>query len=302
MDVFWALVDRADVVSTNFAPEVGARLGVDEARVRQRRPSIVYSRISAYGLEGPLRAYRGHEQVGQAVTGMQVRWGTDAPSPLMQPHPVNDFGTGHLAAFAILLALYHRMRTGEGQLVGASLAQTATLLQTPFMLAFDGKRWEEPGGQACRGVSPLARLYQASDGWLFLAARSPEQLAGTVGLEGLDPGCLEADLESRLRHETAACWVERLTAAGVGAHVLNTPEQAMADAWATRQGVSRSVTFPEAGPGVIVGPAPRLSLTPMRPGAPAAPLGWHARELLEELGFGDRVVELVEQRAVTLPS
>src|SRR5205814_6701633 len=51
MHVFWSLIDRADVVSTNFSSQVAERLGVDEAVVRRRRPSIVYSRISAYGLE-----------------------------------------------------------------------------------------------------------------------------------------------------------------------------------------------------------------------------------------------------------
>ena len=73
------------------------------------------------------------------------RWGGDGKQPLMQPHPLNDFGTGQLAAFGIMLALFHRMRTGQGQLVGASLAQTATFLQVPYMLAYAGKAvWQQP--------------------------------------------------------------------------------------------------------------------------------------------------------------
>jgi crotonobetainyl-CoA:carnitine CoA-transferase CaiB-like acyl-CoA transferase len=299
MDVFWRLIDTADVVSTNFSSEVGARLGVDERSVRQRRPDIIYSRISAYGLEGPLREFRGHDQVGQAVTGMEVRWAGEASTPRMQPHPLNDFGTGHLAAFAIMLAVLHRMRTGKGQLVGASLAQTATFLQLPYMLAYRGKSWDaEPGGQQCRGFGMLERLYRAADRWLFLAARSLSDLAAVEGLSGVAG---EADISQRLALLPAITWVERLTAAGIGAHVLRTPEEAMDDEWAVHHGVSRRVEFPAAGSGVIVGPSARLSKTPMRPPQPSPPLGWHGCEVLEELGFGSRIRELTEAGAVVLP-
>jgi len=297
MDVFWALIDRADVLSTNFSSEVGRRLGVDEASVRHFRPEIIYSRISAYGLECPLREFRGHDQVGQAVTGMEVRWGRDHTTPLMQPHPLNDFGTGHLAAFGILLALLHRMRTGEGQLVGASLAQTGAFFQVPFMLAYRGKTWDdEPSGQLCRGLGPLERLFRATDKWFFMAARDASQLAAVEGILETD------DLAHNFAHLPAATWVERLTAAGIGAHVLNTSAEAMQDTWAVSHGVSREVYFPEAGPGTIVGPAARLSATPMQPPDPAAPLGWHARELIAELGLGHRLAELVDSGAVQLPS
>jgi crotonobetainyl-CoA:carnitine CoA-transferase CaiB-like acyl-CoA transferase len=298
MEVLWSLIERADVLSTNFSSQVAARLGVDEAHVREHRPDIIYSRISAYGLDGPLQESRGHDQVGQAVTGMEVRWGQGHATPLMQPHPLNDFGTGHLAAFAIMLGLLHRMRTGKGQLVGASLAQTATFLQAPYMLAYRGKVWDEPGGQQCRGSGPLERLYRAQDRWFFLAARSFDQLSGVVGLADLiDPG----ELAERFALLPAWTWVDRLTAAGIGAHVLTTPQEAMHDEWAMRHGVSREVHCPEAGPGLIVGPSSRLSATPMRPPDPAPPLGWHAVELMHELGFGHRLSELVDRGAVILP-
>jgi crotonobetainyl-CoA:carnitine CoA-transferase CaiB-like acyl-CoA transferase len=299
MDVFWRLIQQSDVVSTNFSSEVGARLGVDESSVRRRRPDVVYSRISAYGLDGPLREFRGHDQVGQAVTGMEIRWAGDHDTPLMQPHPLNDFGTGQLAAFAIMLALLHRLRTGQGQLVGASLAQTATFLQVPYMLAYRDKHWnDDRGGQRCLGVSSLERLYRAEDGWLFVAARSVDDLKRVPDLAGIGEA---TELVQRFATLPAAVWVTRLIAAGVGVHVLRTPPEAMLDEWALTHGVSRQVEFPEAGAGTIVGPARRLSRTPMRAPAPTPPPGWHGRALLEELGFGDRVAELEHGGAVVLP-
>jgi crotonobetainyl-CoA:carnitine CoA-transferase CaiB-like acyl-CoA transferase len=299
MDVFWRLIEQTDVVSTNFSSEVGARLGVDETSVRRRRPDVIYSRISAYGLDGPMREFRGHDQVGQAVSGMEVRWAGDYATPLMQPHPLNDFGTGHLAAFAIMLALLHRIRSGQGQLVGASLAQTATFLQTPYMLAYRGKNWSaEPGGQRCLGLGPLERLYHAEDRWLFVAARSLDEFRCVPDLADLADA---SQLTERFAALPAAAWVERLTAAGIGAQVLTSPAEAMLDEWAIAHGVSRRVEFPEAGPGTIVGPTRRLSRTPMRPPEPTPLPGWHGRELLEELGFGQRVAELELSGAVVLP-
>jgi crotonobetainyl-CoA:carnitine CoA-transferase CaiB-like acyl-CoA transferase len=304
MDVFTRLIQHTDVFSTNFSSEVARRLGVDEAAVRALRPDIIYSRISAYGHEGPLREFRGHDQVGQAITGMEIRWGRGHSTPLMQPNPVNDFGTGHLAAFAMLLGLYHRLRTGQGQHVGASLAHTATFLQTPYMLAFRGKRWDEPGGQQCRGFGPLERLYQASDRWFFLAARSRDELPAIEGLAHLAEladEAVEAELSACFGTQPAEEWVARLAAAGVAAHLLTTPEEAMHDPWALSHGVSRSVEFPGAGAGQVVSPAPRLSRTPMCAPKPAPPIGSDGEDIVRELGLGDRISELVGSGAVHLP-
>jgi crotonobetainyl-CoA:carnitine CoA-transferase CaiB-like acyl-CoA transferase len=305
LDVFWKLVEQADVLSTNFSPAVAQRLGVDEATVRQHQREIIYSRISAHGMVGPRSEYRGHEQVGQSVTGMQVRYGQDAPHPIMQPFAVNDAGTGHLGAFAILLALYHRLRTGEGQYVGASLAQTAAVYQTPYMVAHKRKAWEEPGGLQCRGKGPLERLYQAGDGrWLFVAAPDATALSGVPGLEGLallEPAALEAFLENRFRQAPVATWVERFTAAGVGAHLNTSIEEAMDDGWAREHGVTYAAEFPQAGSGLLVGPAPRLSLTPMHHGFPANPVGWEAVEVVREIGLADRLDELERSGAIIVP-
>ena len=137
--------------------------------------------------------------------------------------PVSDVGSGHLAAFGILLALYHRNRTGEGQSVSASLAHTATFIQAPFMLAYEGKVWDLPHGFDARGWSPTHRLYKGSDDrWLFLVVDS---FAGIAGLDGV----AEADLETRFATEVAETWVERVNAAGGAAHLSVTGEEAALD-------------------------------------------------------------------------
>ena len=138
LDVFNRLIASSDVFLMNFAPQTAERLHVAEDDVRQDRPDIIYTCVSCYGWNGPRGTYRGHEQMGQAVTGMQERWGRGLGLPLMQSMPICDLATGNLAALATLLAVYHRLRTGEGQFVSASLAHTATFHQIPFMIDYAG--------------------------------------------------------------------------------------------------------------------------------------------------------------------
>ena len=170
-DIFWQLVDTADVVAQNYRAGKLEKLGLGYEQVRQRKPDIIYASLNAYGHLGPWASRPGHEQFAQATTGMQRRFGGDG-RPMLQPNPVNDYGTGFMGAYAVALALLHRQRTGEGQHVDSALAYTAMTLQSPFMQLYAGKRWDEPRGQETLGSGPLHRAYQARDGWFFLGARA----------------------------------------------------------------------------------------------------------------------------------
>src|SRR6185295_14750007 len=204
--IFWKLVDKADVVLQNFRGGVAQRLGIDYERVRARRPDIVYGSMNTFGHLGPYANRPGHEQLGQAVTGMQVRFGSAKPATA--PFAANDYGTGLMACYGVALALLHRKRTGQGQFVDSALAYTATMLQSALLQDYKGKEWNEPHGQEATGNGPLDRLYQASDGWLFLAARDGD-LARCPELADLAGVVTHQQLEERMRTRTVENWVER---------------------------------------------------------------------------------------------
>jgi len=278
MRVFEQLSDGVDVFVQNFTRGVADRMGIGDAALRRRSPGIVYVSISAFGHTGYRGGWRGREQLGQGPTGMQVRLGGDG-EPLMAPYPYNDFGSGNLAAFGTLLALYHRLRTGEGQGVHASLTQAATFLQIPYMVSHAGRVWDEPRGQRAKGWSATDRLHRASDGWLYVAA--PDGFGGVEGLAGL----AEADLEAAFGTATVAEWTARLTAAGIGAHRLVDQAELMEEERALRRGLALPVDDPTLGTVVMAGPAARLSATPARPGRPVGPPGADSRLVLEGLGW-----------------
>jgi crotonobetainyl-CoA:carnitine CoA-transferase CaiB-like acyl-CoA transferase len=298
-DILYRLAATADVFHQNFTRGVAERLGCGERDIRRVRPDVVYSTISAFGQAGFRSGWRGREELGQAVTGAQLRWGGDE-EPLMQAYALNDFGTGHYSAFAILLALYHRLQTGEAQHVHASLAQTCTYMQIPFMVAYQGRVWDEPRGQHAKGWGPLDRLYQASDRWFYLAARLPDDLARLATVEGLagveratGPG-VEAELAARFSRETTATWVQRLVAAGLSASVnFDFPTEVMEDPVVKQRGLSIVCQHAEVGEVRSIAPSARLSRTRVRPAFAAPPAGWHTRDLVEEAGLGERFEELL---------
>ncbi|MEZ4504078.1 MAG: CoA transferase [Dehalococcoidia bacterium] len=290
LEVFWALVDKADVVVQNFRRGVAERLGIGYEQVSARKPDIVYASINTYGQLGPFANRPGHEQIAQAATGMQARFGGDA-QPRLQNYAVNDYGTGYLGAYAVALALLHRQRTGEGQHVDSALAYTATTLQSPFMLDYDGKVWDEPRGLEVTGSGPLHRAYAASDGWVFVGARASDlgALAGVEGLrgiEGLDGSALESALEERFTSADVDAWVRRLTAAGIGAHrVVNDVRMLMDDPWVMDHGLSLVREHDGSGLVTTTGPAPRLSRTPVAAGRPAPIVGGDAMSVLADVGL-----------------
>jgi len=278
MEVFRALSDGADIIVQNFTRGVADRMGIGEGAVREYNPDVVYVSISAFGHEGYRGGWRGREQLGQGPTGIQVRVGGDG-EPIMSPYPLNDYGSGNLAAFGALLALYHRMRGGEAQHVQSSLTHSGTFLQIPFMVAFPGRQWDEPAGPRARGWGPLDRLYAGSDGWFYLCA--PGGLDAVPELAGLD----EDQLAKVFRSVPAQVWVDRLVAADVAAQVLGDQSDLMDDPVAQARGLVIEREHPGEGRVRMAGPSGRLSRTPARATRPAGRPGSDTHQVLEELGF-----------------
>jgi crotonobetainyl-CoA:carnitine CoA-transferase CaiB-like acyl-CoA transferase len=301
LEVFWKLVDKADAVLQNFRGGVAERLGIDYERVRARRPDIVYGYMNTFGHVGPYAARPGHEQIGQAVSGMQVRYGSAKPATA--PFAANDYGTGLMACYGVALALLHRRRTGEGQFVDSALAYTATMLQSALLQDYKGKQWDEPHGQEAMGSGPLNRLYQAGDGWLFLAARAGElahcaELADLAGRSGAD---LERELEERIRRRSVAAWVDLLNKAGIGAHrVVPSLVELMTDPLVEARGLAVTRDHEGFGPITTTAPGVKLSRTPVTVGWPAARPGSDAASVLAEIGLGGELDRLIRDGVIAV--
>ena len=230
-----------------------------------------------------------------------MRYGSAKPATA--PFAANDYGTGLMACYAVALALLHRRRTGEGQFVDSALAYTATMLQSGLLQSYPGKQWDEPHGQDAVGYGPLDRLYEATDGWLFLGARACElgrcaELADLAALPGSE---LEQALEARMKTRTVSDWVQRLTAAGIGAHrVVQDLTELMTDPLVQARGLAVTREHEGFGPITTTAPGVRLSRTPVTVGRPAPKPGSDAASILAEIGLAGELERLIASRVVAV--
>ena len=118
--VMHKLVASADIVIQSFKPgsAEARRLGLGD--LKQSRPDLIYCTISAFGEKGSLHSMPGYDPLMQAFTGIMSVTGNPEDDPMRVPVSLIDMGTGPWAALGIVGAVLHRIRTGEGMLVGAS--------------------------------------------------------------------------------------------------------------------------------------------------------------------------------------
>jgi crotonobetainyl-CoA:carnitine CoA-transferase CaiB-like acyl-CoA transferase len=283
-ELLWELIDQADVLVENFRGGVIDALGFGYDAVRARRPDLVYASLNTYGYAGPWRSRPGHEQLAQIVSGMAERYGGDGPPVLQNVGALDDYGTGLMGAYAVIAALLHRDRTGQGQRVTTALASTAGTLQSAFFHESSGPGGGVPRGQDARGYQPRQQLYAGSDGaWFFLGAGAAD-LAGVEGLGGLPAEPSSADLAGRFAALPAAAWIERLTAAGAGAHRVVPLAELMADPWVRAHGLVTERFHEGIGQVQHPGPAVRMSASPVRVGRPAPQPGADRESVLAQLG------------------
>jgi len=300
LEIFWELVDRADVIVQNYRQGVVERLGIDYASVRARKPDIVYASLNAYGDTGPWAKLPGYEESAQALTGIQTRFGGDA-KPILWPYGViNDYGTGYSGAYGVLMALLERNRTGQGQHVTAALARTACILQSAHLQQYAGKRWTEPRGPAALGFSPWQRLYECNDGWLYVGARDRAALESCVGAAAGDDA-LAARATDWCAQRSRAKAIAGLAAEGVAAHELTWLFDLMASPAAVERGLSVTRDHEKLGALRTTGPGPWYSGSRIHAGVPAPLPGRDAASVLSDIGRESQLQSLLDAGLVTLP-
>ena len=302
--LFARLAAEADIVVQNFSLGTAERLGIDHASVRRINPDVVYLYLNAYGRRGPWAGNRGYAELANITTGVTERslGGAELPSgssaSMDQPRwTFTDYAAGVLGAFGAVLALYDRGRTGQGQLVETSLARATTLEQILYAVGSAGgatdwqpDRSREPRGASARGWTPLQRLYETSDGTIFVGARR-EQLPdlwralGVVPAPGGSDTEVVAGLERALAARTTAEASTLLRDAEVGAHAVTSLVALMAPGgMADQRGLRLEEQSVHLGTIVMPGPVVRFGRTPMRPGALPGPFGSDRDAVLQRLG------------------
>ena len=119
--IFMQMSKDTDVVVENFTPGVVDRLGIDYEAVKQINPGVVYCSVSGFGQTGPYREKSAYDQVMQGMGGIMSLTGQSDGPPMKMGIALTDIGAGMLAAYAIMIALFHRERSGAGQYIDISM-------------------------------------------------------------------------------------------------------------------------------------------------------------------------------------
>lgn len=333
-EVFYRLVDQADVLVENWRPPVKARLGVDYDTLSARNPRLIYGSISGFGQHGPYAERGGVDQIAQGLGGLMSITGLPGQGPVRVGIPVADLSAGLYLAIGILTALHDRARTGRGRWV-----QTSLLEAMVAMLDFQATRWSidgevppQAGNDHPTGI-PMG-CFATSDGHVNIAAsggrlwrRFCEALAVPEWLD--DPRFRSAKLRSanreqlneliaaRLVQHRTAQWVALLTEHGVPVGPVNDIAEVFADPQVQHLGLLHTVEHGRLGPLDLVrnavtmsdgsGGVPAVVAAGDAAGAPATlptvrqpspDLGQHAEQVLAEAGFS--VDEIAGLRAANV--
>ncbi len=301
-EIFKKLVATADVLVENFRPDVMKRLGLDYPVLAKINPRLVYCAISGFGQTGPDAFKPAYDQIIQGLSGMMSINGDERLNPLRAGFPVCDTVGGLNAAFAVLAALFHRERTGEGQFIDVALLDSimplagwvaANLLigkQQPVLMGNDNFT-AAPSG-----------TFVTKDGYINIAANKQEQWEAVADLLGVpelktDPRFQERDsrkknrkaltslLEVKLKEKETAYWVELLNKNDVPSGAILGLEAALNQPQVQHRQTLQPVSVDGVGDLRLFGLSAKLEKTPGGIDAPPPRLSAHTNDILGALGY-----------------
>lgn len=183
-----ALMAEADVVVENFKVGTMEKWGIGYEQMRKELPHLIWCRVTGFGADGPLGSLPGYDAAIQAMAGIMSINGEVDGDPLRVGLPVVDMVTGLNATIGVLLALHERGRSGQGQLVDASLYDSGLSLLHPHAANwFMGRKVPQRSGNAHPNIYPYDVL-STGGAPIFLAVGNDRQfrlLCSHVGQEGL---------------------------------------------------------------------------------------------------------------------
>jgi crotonobetainyl-CoA:carnitine CoA-transferase CaiB-like acyl-CoA transferase len=316
-EILYDLVRWADVVVENYRVGVTKSLGVDYETLSKINPRLIYCSVSGYGQTGPYSRKGGFDLVAQGLSGIMSMTGEPDGRPLKSGIAIYDVGAGLTAAYSIMAAYVHQIRSGEGQQIDISLAECGL----PWFV------WEaaayfaegtvaQPTGSRHRVSAPYQAL-RTGDGFIVIGAanqRTWEKLCrDVIGRPDLidDPRfltnmdrmtnieALEPLLEEAFASADAATWIARCEAASVPCGPINDFGDAMNDPHYLARGMVEQIEHPKLGAMKMIGIPTKFSKTPgaIRKAAPL--LGEDTDLVLRNFGVPeDQIASLRARGAV----
>lgn len=310
-EIIKRMIPRCQVLVENYKTGALARYGLDYPAVAKLNPAIVYCSVTGFGQTGPYASRPGYDYMIQAMGGLMSLTGEPDGEPMKSAVAVADLFTGMYAATAILAALRHAERTGEGQHIDISLldCQVAMMANLASSYLVSGEKPKRHGNHHA-AIAPYQVLATA-DGHVVLAVGNDGQFRDFCAAAGvaLDRDPRFATNEARVKHRDAltaallpvmrarssAEWISALEEAGVPCGPINTLDQVFADPHVRARGAVQTAQRTDGVEVPLVADPIRMSRTP--PSVRLAPplLGQDTDTALREVA-GASSLELADWR------
>lgn len=313
-DVLDKLVATVDVVVEGFRPGVAKRLGLDYDALSSVKPDIICVSLSGFGQVGPYSQVVAHDLNYQSLAGIPHMTGELDGPPQIPGNAIADDAGGISAALSIMMALFHKERTGQGQYV--DLAMVDTLLNMMLLQLNDV---QVTGNSPRRGQTVLTgqwayyNIYQCKDGkYLSVGTFEPWFWAKLCGLLGVEEFAerQHPDTESEAQEQIRRLreifltrdrdeWTELLMFEDTCVTPVLSLDEVMQNTNHRERGAI--IAGSELGEGFDdqVGVLFRMSKTPGSIRTPAPAVGQHTRDILVELGYAESEIEALEQAIST---
>lgn len=315
-EVFYRLVETADILIENNRPGVTKRLGIDYETLRAINPRLVYASITGFGQTGPWSQRPGFDLIAQAMAGVMSITGHEGGPPTKSGVPVSDIGCALFALYGILSAHIGAKKSGRGQYVDASLFEAAIAFSIWDISEYWGTgRVPTPLGTANRFGAPYQAV-KAKDEYFVMGAnnnklfqsfceaierpelaKDPRFAANTGRLSNRI--ALIAEIEKSLASKTAAEWIDVLLGAGIPAGPIMNYAQALSSDHALAREAVMEIEHPVEGRVKSIGFPVKLSETMQRVRLAPPLLGQHTDEILKELGIGERERQKLRDEGAT---
>lgn len=302
VDLFKEMVKQADVVLENYRPGTMEKFGLGYDELKKINPKIIYAACSGFGHSGPYMLKPAYDIIVQAMGGIMSITGPENGEPTRVGASIGDVIAGMFTAYGIMLALFHRQNTGEGQKVDVGMldCQLAVLENAISRYTTSGNV-PVPLGNRHPSITPFAS-FTASDGHIIVGAgndRLWEKLCNIIGCPELikderfdNNGKRTANvkeltpiLNAIFIKKTIAEWLEVLEKAELPCAPINTIDKIVNDPHIKAREMIVEIDHPIAGHQKMPGVPVKMSATPGKVEFCAPLLGQHTAEILEEL-FG----------------
>jgi len=310
------LVATADVVVANLPPDTLKTMGLDYESLAAIKPDIILTMISAFGTGGPYANRVGFDGLGQAMSGNMYMSGTP-DQPVKAYAPFIDFGTASLSAFGTMAALFERQKTGKGQIVEASLFNTALTMMNGTAIEQAAIKRNRTATLNRSQTSAPADTFKTKDGWVLVQSVGGPLFKRWADLMGEDHWLEDERFKDDISRgdngeaisERLGAWcaertsqevLEAMEEARLPAGPVLSPQQVLDDPHIAAKGLFQPVEYPGLDiPAPLMKTPVELSETPGEIRTRPPTLGEHTDQLMEELGYStEEISDLREKRVV----